>query len=156
MSSAMEFRGTGRFAVQKVIGAGGFGVVYQAFDRERQMPVALKTLRRLDPDSLYRFKKEFRALSDISHPNLVTLYELVATGDAVFLTMGLPGGRTILRYGRGDLRVGAPDPPSDLSQSASVVPVASPSDAPTTTSPDADHEPMPVLSRPAGGRVDYA
>ena len=92
-----------------MIGTGGFGVVYQAFDRERQMPVALKTLRRLDPDSLYRFKKEFRALSDISHPNLVTLYELVATGDDVFFTMELLEGRTILRYVREDPRVGAPE-----------------------------------------------
>ena len=156
MSSGMDFRGTGRFAVQKVIGTGGFGVVYQAFDRERQMPVALKTLRRLDPDSLYRFKREFRALSDISHPNLVTLYELVATGDEVFFTMELLDGWTILRYVREEARGGAPDPPSDLSQSASVMPVGHASDAPTVTGPGGADVPAPVLARPAGGRVDYA
>ena len=52
------------------------GVVYEAYDREREARVALKRLRTLRPDALLRFKNEFRALQDIQHPTLVSLGEL--------------------------------------------------------------------------------
>jgi len=71
-----EFRGTDRFEVIRRLGSGGMGVVYEVRDHERDMRVALKTLQELDTGSLYRFKKEFRALANFSHPGLVTLYEL--------------------------------------------------------------------------------
>jgi len=63
-ASGAEFRGTARFELQRRLGAGGFGVVYEALDRERGERVALKVLQALDPEALYRFKREFRALAD--------------------------------------------------------------------------------------------
>ena len=64
------FPGTERFSVRRRLGAGAYGVVYEAFDRERETSVALKTLRPGNVEALYCLKREFRALADLSHPNL--------------------------------------------------------------------------------------
>ncbi len=95
-----DFRGTARFAVRGRVGAGGMGVVYRAFDRERGTLVALKTLRHLDPKALYRFKSEFRALADLVHPNVVRLGELFGEDDDWFFTMELLDGCDFLTYVR--------------------------------------------------------
>ena len=91
---------TARFKVQNRLGAGGMGVVYRAHDRERGEVVALKTMRRIDSRALYRFKHEFRTLADLSHPNLVNLYELVASGGHWFFTMELVDGVDFITYVR--------------------------------------------------------
>lgn len=80
---------TGRFTVLRQIGRGGMGRVYEAFDNERNMRVALKQLPTVDPGSVYSFKQEFRSLAEISHPNLVPLYELIFEHDQWFFTMEL-------------------------------------------------------------------
>src|SRR5207237_7866174 len=65
------FAGTARFVIQRQLGAGAFGTVYQAWDREQQVRVALKVLHSRQPEVLFRFKREFRTLVDVMHPNLI-------------------------------------------------------------------------------------
>jgi hypothetical protein len=81
-----------RFEIRKRLGAGGFGTVYEAFDRERNTAVALKTMNHGDPRTIYRFKQEFRKLSELVHPHLVQLYELHSDGERWFFTMELVEG----------------------------------------------------------------
>jgi serine/threonine protein kinase len=97
-----EFRGSERFAIQRRLGAGAFGVVYQALDRVLGRPVALKTLRDGNVEALYRLKREFRALAGIVHPNLVALYELLAHEERWFFTMELVEGINFLQYVSGE------------------------------------------------------
>jgi eukaryotic-like serine/threonine-protein kinase len=85
-----------RFEIIRRIGEGGMGVVFEAHDRMRDARVALKTLPELKPQSLSRFKHEFRSLVNISHPNLVTLYELFVEQDACFFTMEFIEGQDFL------------------------------------------------------------
>ena len=74
------------------------GVVYEALDRERDVRLAVKSLKRMDAASAYRFKQEFRALTELSHPNIVTMFELLADGDQLFFTMELIEGEGLLQY----------------------------------------------------------
>ncbi len=95
------FRGTARYEIVRELGAGGMGVVYEAIDREKDgRRVALKVLQRHDAESLVRLKREFRALADVRHPNLVSLYELSAEGDAWFFTLALVEGVDFLTWVR--------------------------------------------------------
>src|ERR1044071_7532317 len=105
---------TRRFEVIRVLGTGGMGVVYEALDRERQCRVALKTLRTLNPEALLRFKREFRALQDIQHPNLVSLGELLEENGQIFFTMELVLGVDFIEYVR----------PPQILERISALPVA--------------------------------
>lgn len=93
-----DFQGTERFAIQRRLGAGGCGVVYQAYDRIKDEVVALKILQSWHAESLYELKQEFRSLTDITHVNLISLYELMVEEEQWFFTMELVNGVTFLDY----------------------------------------------------------
>src|SRR5205823_9169710 len=97
---ATEFIGTERFILRRPLGAGSMGVVYEAHDREMDKIVALKALTRAEAAHIYRFKREFRTLADVSHPNLVALYELMSAGEHWFFTMELVKGVTFIQHVR--------------------------------------------------------
>lgn len=101
LPSTEVFEGTRRYMPTRVLGAGSWGTVYQAYDNERNAFVAVKLLSRVGPEALMRFKREFRALQNVVHPNLVTLYELLSLGDQWFFTMELVDGVTFLEYVHG-------------------------------------------------------
>jgi tetratricopeptide (TPR) repeat protein len=102
----------GRFRIVRLLGRGGMGEVYEAYDQELG-PVALKTIRRDlagDPDLMLRFKEEVRRGRQVGGPNVCKIYELfMLPGDsrhrvAAFLTMELLAGATLARrIGRGAL-----------------------------------------------------
>src|SRR5687768_2905524 len=89
-----------RFQVRRRIGSGSFGVVFEAFDPVRNEVVALKVPRHATPEALYRFKREFRSLTDIAHRNLVRLYELIAEGEQWLVSMELIRGTTFIDHVR--------------------------------------------------------
>jgi serine/threonine protein kinase len=111
----------GDYRVVRQLGQGGMGVVYLAHDQRRQDVVALKVMRRWDAAALYRFKQEFRALADLSHPNLVPLYDLVGDGSQWFFTMAFVEGIDFLAH----VRAGTGPPKREPSGST----------APSTTPP---------------------
>jgi hypothetical protein len=80
------------------------GEVYKVFDHDQDAMVALKVLRSPGPGSLFRFKQEFRALCDVSHPNLVPLYELLIVDERWVFTMEHVDGSGLMTYLRPDLR----------------------------------------------------
>ena len=90
------------------LGAGGAGTVYRAWDHVLQREVALKLLRTASGRDLYRFKREFRALADIVHPNLVALHELHSSDGSWYFTMELVEGVSFIDWVRPSRCEGGP------------------------------------------------
>ncbi len=88
----------GPYEIRSPLGSGGMAEVYRARDPKLAREVAIKVLpaelsgdaRRLD-----RFQKEARAASALSHPNIVTVYDIGAVDGTSFIAMELIEGRTL-------------------------------------------------------------
>src|SRR6185503_13414094 len=68
----------GRYRIEREIGSGAMGVVYGAFDPELERRIALKVLRNATAsrEPKERLLREARALARLTHPNVVTVYEV--------------------------------------------------------------------------------
>ena len=73
------------YAISRVLGEGGMGLVYLAHDRRTGLPVAIKVMsrREFDPELQARFLKENRILSALNHRNIVRCYEITESRDGV-------------------------------------------------------------------------
>ena len=96
---AVGQRFAGRYDIQEVLGSGGMGVVYRAFDREVGEAVAIKALRPdlgdIDATLLERFKQELRLARRITHRNVVRTYDLGEVDGTYYITMELVRGTTV-------------------------------------------------------------
>ncbi len=93
----------GRYEILSVLGQGGMGAVYKARDRELDRLIALKVIRpelATDPAILQRFKQELILSRNITHKNVVRIYDLGEAEGVRFISMEYVDGedlRTLLR-----------------------------------------------------------
>jgi eukaryotic-like serine/threonine-protein kinase len=88
----------GRYRVIERVGRGGMGVVYRARDEAVGRDVALKVLTADvddDPDIRTRFYREAEAAASLSHPNIITIFDVGEDGDRFFIVMELLRGATL-------------------------------------------------------------
>jgi predicted Ser/Thr protein kinase len=85
----------GRYTLGAPLGVGGMGVVYRAEDRELGRSVAVKLLHRPDPALVERLVREARAMAQISHPNVVAVYDAGVTDGTTYIAMELVTGSSL-------------------------------------------------------------
>lgn len=103
-------RQLGQYTIVEEIGRGGSSRVYRAQDAQRQHDVALKVIPNDAEDRVgfvRRFEREVRAVAQLSHPNIVRVYDRGETDDLVYLAMQLVSGGTLRR------QLGRPLPPAE-------------------------------------------
>ncbi len=85
----------GQFRIDEFIGRGGMGAVYRATQTSLDRAVALKVLPRHmaeDPEFVQRFHREAKALAELNHPNIVSIYDKGNEGGQYFFAMELVDG----------------------------------------------------------------
>src|SRR6266699_7142973 len=88
----------GHYCIESLIGVGGMGEVYLARDERLGRKVALKLLPEsltMDETQLSRFKNEARSASALNHPNILTVYEIGAEGNRLFIAVEFIEGITL-------------------------------------------------------------
>ena len=90
-----------RYEIQEVIGIGGMAVVYKARCHRLNRPVAIKILKddyRQDEDFRRRFHAESQAVAMLSHPNIVSVYDVSSSNEADYIVMELIEGISLKQY----------------------------------------------------------
>jgi len=87
-----------RYKIIKEIGRGGMAIVYSARDTLLERRVALKMLRpeyKSDDEFINKFRQEARAVARLSHPNIVSIYDIVVDEERIYLVMEIVEGKTL-------------------------------------------------------------
>jgi len=107
MSDRVIGRTLGPYQAVEELGRGGMAVVYKAFQPSLRRYVALKVLPdyfQYDPEFVARFQREARAAAQLSHPNVVTIYDVGEQAGVHYIAMEyLEGGSLLDRLARGPL-----------------------------------------------------
>src|SRR5262245_37303924 len=88
----------GRYEIASPLGAGGMGEVYRARDLSLDREIALKVLPETvasDPDRLKRFEREARTVAALSHPNVLTVFDVGHENGRAYLVFELLEGQTL-------------------------------------------------------------
>ena len=99
-----------RYEIEERLGAGGMAVVFRAHDRLLERQVSIKVLRKgfsADPEFRERFRQEAKAAANLSHPNLITVYDFGLDSEHFFIVMEyMPGDDLkVILNGRGQLEI---------------------------------------------------
>src|ERR1051326_5829473 len=88
----------GSYEILGLIGAGGMGEVYRAFDPKLKRAVAIKILPETmadEPDRISRFEREAEVLAALNHTNIATIHDFQQEAQGPFLVMELVEGETL-------------------------------------------------------------
>jgi eukaryotic-like serine/threonine-protein kinase len=88
----------GRFEIQEMLGIGGMGAVYKAHDRDIDRVIALKCIRpelAKDPEITQRFTQELLLARQITHKNIIRIFDVRDSGGLKFITMEYVEGRDL-------------------------------------------------------------
>jgi eukaryotic-like serine/threonine-protein kinase len=89
-----------RFLIERRIGSGGFGTVYEAWDGRLERPVAVKAIESSDSPGSDRVMREAQAAARLNHPGIVTLYEMGEEDGNALLVTELVDGSTLAELNR--------------------------------------------------------
>jgi len=104
MSEAAELKTLGRYNIERVLGKGAMGVVYEGIDPKLNRRVAIKTILKshLDPDTAkdysMRFSREAQAVARLNHPHIVQVYDFAEEGDIAYLVMEFIRGKELKNF----------------------------------------------------------
>jgi serine/threonine protein kinase len=89
-----------RFLIERRIGSGAFGTVYEAWDGRLQRPVAVKAIESAGAPGSDRVLREAQAAARLNHPGIVTLYEMGEEDGNALLVTELVDGSTLAELNR--------------------------------------------------------
>ena len=99
-----ELKALGRYNIERTLGKGAMGVVYEGLDPKLNRRVAIKTILKshLDPDTAkdysMRFSREAQAVARLNHPHIVQVYDFAEEGDIAYLVMEFIRGKELKNF----------------------------------------------------------